>query len=141
MKHRIKHILASGVLVVIVATVVGCSSSPQDVTNSAVGDSAVPGGNEIDPNADEPVCELNQSVAADLRAAATDRARLDVLAAHEPDFDQVLASAPAEIRASLEVMISESRTAIASDDLAVIDPQRFEAAGRAIDSFCGLTGY
>lgn len=112
----------------------GCSSSKSADSSSSSGSSS-----SASADGDKAaLCKFDTDANAAGTGATTAAGALAVLKSFDGQYDQVLAEAPAAIKADVQTLVTDSRKAVQTNDITIVQADSYTQAGMRLDAFCGI---
>ena len=110
------------------------SSAKTTASSGSTADSAATGdGNKAG------YCAFVSGIETSLASVTSSDQALAVFKTFEPKMDQVIADAPAALKAGTQVQVDNARKAIAANDGTLTNTPEDQAAAAAGDAYCGIT--
>ena len=85
-------------------------------------------------------CQFETDINDAVRGAETSADAIAALRQFQPRMAQWIADAPAEMKANAQTLVDAATKTIASDNPTDLATAGVDAAGTAIDGYCGITG-
>ncbi|MEY2571154.1 MAG: hypothetical protein QOE63_1504 [Acidimicrobiaceae bacterium] len=83
-------------------------------------------------------CDINRAIEAAVASSSSAEQFLADLKSVEPKFDQLLATAPPEVKADAQVLVDGARAAFAKNDGSAFITNATQQSGQSVDKYCGV---
>jgi hypothetical protein len=124
--HHSRVLKATAAVLMLILLAAGCGGG-DDKKASADGDKTA-------------FCKTNSSINSDLQKATSPEQVLDVFKKFEPQFDDYVKNAPAEVKSDAQLQVSKARAFVKDNDpqKLLTEDKDLTKAGEKVDSFCGV---